>query len=261
MARTGRSRKRPSHGPGSVVGKRTLHRKDDAYAPVDATRVRARSRSPPSRPRAPARRRQPTPAETPATPAASPEVKTSGGLFALEEVERQLRAQREEIEQLRAAVKEQSRLINDLRSRVEDTERLAAGRPAGAAAVRDAAYSAAAGATPDGPQSAAAAGAGGKQGEGLEARVARVEEQAKKTADSGLEAARLDDLLRRHALPLRVVLRAAERARVERTTRPRSATRSRRASACACARASACAAASATSSTGACASRRAPSTT
>src|SRR5215207_7258279 len=58
----------------------------------------------------------------PAAPGTAPEGKTSGGLFALEEVERQLRAQREQIEQLRAAVKEQSRLINDLRSRVEGAE-------------------------------------------------------------------------------------------------------------------------------------------
>jgi hypothetical protein len=118
-------------------------------------------------------------AGSPAPTATTPQGKTSGGLFALEEVERQLRAQREEIEQLRAAVKEQSRLINDLRSRVEETERLATARPSGAAVVRDAAYADAAGAAPAEPQ-AAAAGAGGKQGEGLEARVARVE----KTADA-----------------------------------------------------------------------------
>lgn len=117
-------------------------------------------------------------AERTATPVASPEVKTSGGLFALEEVERQLRAQREELEQLRAAVKEQTRLINDLRSRVEDAERLTAGRPAVAAVVRDAAYSGPDVKTPAEPQ-ATAAGA-----QGLEARVGRVEEQAKKTADT-----------------------------------------------------------------------------
>src|SRR5215208_5105274 len=111
-------------------------------------------------------------------PAPTPEAKTSGGLFALEEVERQLRAQREEIEQLRAAVKEQSRLINDLRSRVEDAEQLAAGRPAGAAVVRDAAYTDTAAPAPAEPQAAAA------NPQGLEARVGRVEEQAKKTADT-----------------------------------------------------------------------------
>ncbi|HEX8146343.1 MAG TPA: putative porin [Pyrinomonadaceae bacterium] len=117
-------------------------------------------------------------AETPPATAAAPQGKTQGSLFALEEVERQLRAQREEIEQLRAAVKEQSRLINDLRSRVEDSERLAAGGRNSQAVVREAAYADAAGAAPAGPQ--AAAGAGAKQGEGLEARVARAE----KTADA-----------------------------------------------------------------------------
>ncbi|MFL6337242.1 MAG: putative porin [Pyrinomonadaceae bacterium] len=120
------------------------------------------------------------PAEQPAAPAAGSQSKTSGGLFALEEVERQLRAQREEIEQLRAAVREQSRLIGELRAHVEETERLAAARPGGGAFVREAAYTDAAGAAaPAGPQ-AAASGAGGKQGEGLEARVTRVE----KTADA-----------------------------------------------------------------------------
>jgi TolA-binding protein len=85
------------------------------------------------------------------SPAASPEptaqagaaaqpVKTTGGLFALEDVRNQLREQREEIEQLRAAVREQSRLIGELRSRVEGAERLAAVGTSGTAAVRDAAY-------------------------------------------------------------------------------------------------------------------------
>jgi TolA-binding protein len=117
-------------------------------------------------------------AEKPATTAT--QVKTSGSLFALEEVERQLRAQREEIEQLRAAVREQSRLINDLRTRVEDSERLAGARPAVAAVVRDAAYSGPATTSAE-PQATAA---GGAQPQGLEARVGRVEEQAKKTADT-----------------------------------------------------------------------------
>jgi hypothetical protein len=114
--------------------------------------------------------------------AAATQARTPGGLFALEEVERQLRAQREEIEQLRAAVREQSRLIDDLRTRVEGAERLAGAGPAGGAVVvRDAAYAAPAAATPAGTQAAAA---GGAQPQGLEARVGRVEEQAKKTADA-----------------------------------------------------------------------------
>jgi hypothetical protein len=121
-------------------------------------------------------------AEMPAAPAAqaSPQAKTSGGLFALEEVERQLRAQREELEQLRAAVREQSRLIGNLRARVEGAERLAAARPAaagGAVAVRDASYSDAPAATAPEPQAAATP-------QGLEARVARAEEQAKKASET-----------------------------------------------------------------------------
>jgi hypothetical protein len=124
-------------------------------------------------------RAQSVAAEETATPAATPEGKTRGSLFALEEVERQLRAQREEIEQLRAAVKEQSRLINDLRVRVEDAERLAAGGRNNLAVVRDATYPGAAAESPAAPQAAGAA-----PPPGLDARVARVEEQAKRTADS-----------------------------------------------------------------------------
>jgi hypothetical protein len=117
-------------------------------------------------------------AERPAAPAATTQGKTSGSLFALEEVERQLRAQREELEQLRAAVREQSRLIGDLRARVEETERLAAARPAGPVVVRDAAYTGPAGTTTAEPQAASA------QPQGLEARVARAEEQAKKASET-----------------------------------------------------------------------------
>ncbi|MBV9923871.1 MAG: putative porin [Acidobacteria bacterium] len=115
----------------------------------------------------------PADAKEPSSPAAARETeKTSGSLFALEEFERQLRAQREEIEQLRAAVREQSRLINDLRSRVESAEQLATGaRPAGVAVVREAAYGGADASANSAPQAAA----GGKPAEGLEARVARAE--------------------------------------------------------------------------------------
>jgi hypothetical protein len=120
-------------------------------------------------------------AERAVTPAAAPQVKTHGSLFALEEVERQLRAQREEIEQLRAAVREQSRLINDLRTRVEDAERLAASRPAGTVALREASYPGPATATSAGPQAGAADPA---QPQTLEGRAARAEDQAKKTADA-----------------------------------------------------------------------------
>jgi Putative porin len=115
-----------------------------------------------------------------AVPATTP--KPAGGLFALEEVERQLREQREEIGQLRAALKEQTRLMAELRSRVEEAERAFAASQARPAVVRDAAYTTdAAGAgttdaavttnaTADAPSSA-----GTGQDSNLEARVARVE--------------------------------------------------------------------------------------
>ena len=103
----------------------------------------------------------------------------SGSLFALDDVQRQLREQRDEIEQLRAAVREQTRLINELRSRVEGAERLAASP--GAAVVRDAAYAPAAA----GAGAAAAQDTPGKDpAQGFEGRVTRVEEQAKKTSET-----------------------------------------------------------------------------
>jgi hypothetical protein len=137
----------------------------------------------------------PEPPAQAATQAAQPP-RTSGGLFALDDVQRQLREQREEIDQLRAAVREQTRLIGELRSRVEGAERLAsappASRPGGAAVVRDAAYA------PGGPEAdanaanvanaagvAAAQDASGKgAAQGLEGRVARAEEQAKKASEA-----------------------------------------------------------------------------
>ena len=114
----------------------------------------------------------------------------ANGLFALDEVQRQLRQQRDEIEQLRAALREQARLLGELRARVEGAEQqqqqqrhaLAAASSPGAALVRDAVYDAA-GAAPRAAWDEAAA-AGAAQGEALEARVARVEEQSKKTTDA-----------------------------------------------------------------------------
>jgi hypothetical protein len=137
-----------------------------------------------------------TPADDPARPArpaaAQPPTtaKPAGGLFALEEVERQLREQREELEQLRAALREQSRLIGELRSRVEDAERATdatASRAGAAAVVREAAYAPpgadanvmnaanAANAAGTGGTGGAQDAAGGNAAQGLEARVARVE--------------------------------------------------------------------------------------
>ena len=132
----------------------------------------------------------PEPSARAGAAAAHPQGKTAGGLFALDDVQRQLREQREEIEQLRAAVREQSRLIGELRSRVEDTERATsavAARTGGAGVVvRDAAYA------PAGPDAnvarVAAAGAqdtpGKAPAQGFEGRVTRAEEQAKRTAEA-----------------------------------------------------------------------------
>jgi TolA-binding protein len=122
-------------------------------------------------------------ANAPRRPEASaqPETKLSGSIFGLEEMRRQLREQRDEINELRAALKEQSRMMADLRSRVERTEQLAnrtpdAARPAGAV-VRDAAYKAnAAGAGLPGGAAAAA------QDSKLEERVEKVEKQSSQAA-------------------------------------------------------------------------------
>ena len=134
----------------------------------------------------------PEPSAHAGTPAAQPD-KLAGSPFAPDDVQRQLREQREEIEQLRAAVREQSRLIGELRSRVENTEQATAAlaaRPGGAGLVRDAAY------TPAGPAAnvanvAGVAGAAGTQdtpgkdaAQGFEGRLTRAEEQAKKTAEA-----------------------------------------------------------------------------
>ena len=96
---------------------------------------------------------------------------------------RQLREQREEMEELRAALKEQTRLMGELRARVEHAEQQAALGPA--AVVREAAYARGAGESggaaraPGGAEGAA----GAAQNSELEKRVARVEEQSKKTGE------------------------------------------------------------------------------
>jgi TolA-binding protein len=112
---------------------------------------------------------------------ATPEAKMRGGLFTIDAMQGQLREQREEIEELRAALKEQSRLIGELRSRVEQTERQVASQQPAPAVVRDAAYT---GAAKDATLSdGAAAASGARQDSKLEARVARVEDQSKKTSE------------------------------------------------------------------------------
>jgi hypothetical protein len=121
----------------------------------------------------------------------------SGGLFGFEEMRRQLREQRDEIDELRAAVREQTRLIGELCTRVERAEQQAS-RQGPTASVRDAAYapgtrdSASAGGASDGSRAtfgeASAAdrtddGAASSQNPELENRVARVEERTKKVEE------------------------------------------------------------------------------
>lgn len=67
--------------------------------------------------------------------------KVSGSLFGFDDMRRQLAEQRGEIEELRSALKEQSRLIGELRSRVEHAEIDASSSShASPAIVRDASY-------------------------------------------------------------------------------------------------------------------------
>ncbi|HYO62873.1 MAG TPA: putative porin [Pyrinomonadaceae bacterium] len=118
--------------------------------------------------------------------------KASTGTDASSEVLRQLREQRDEIERLRLLVEEQTRLMGELRTRVERSERLAA-----AAAARpapgDSRDSSFAGALHDkgdparietaaasAPVSARAKG----QGAGVEERVVKIEEGLKKTSET-----------------------------------------------------------------------------
>jgi TolA-binding protein len=86
---------------------------------------------------------QPEPrAGTEQQPAAGTGANISGNLFGVEELRQQLRQQREEIELLRAALGEQVRALEELRTRVERAEQREAGT-AHSAHIREAAYDAA----------------------------------------------------------------------------------------------------------------------
>jgi hypothetical protein len=121
----------------------------------------------------------PTSAETPAPP------NVGGNLYGLDEVQRQLREQREQIEQMRAAIREQAQLINQLQARVEQAERGRGQGPAGVA-LREAAYvggtrdEAAGAVTLDGTQQTQTPAGDAP----LEERVGRAEAQAKKASEA-----------------------------------------------------------------------------
>ena len=126
------------------------------------------------------------PAATPDAPARSTAtgVGASGSLFGFDEMRQQLREQREQIDELRAAIKEQSRLIGELRARVEHAEQQTARGPA--AVVREADYERGAGEAEGASRAPDGAGvaAGAAQSTEMERRVARVEEQSKKTGEA-----------------------------------------------------------------------------
>jgi hypothetical protein len=102
-------------------------------------------------------------------------------------MQQQLREQRDEIEQLRSALKEQTRLIGELRSRVEATEQqVATAGQVQPAVMRDTAYAPAhADAGDSSRRLGGDSSAGGAAQESkLDERVKRVEEQSKKTSDA-----------------------------------------------------------------------------
>ncbi|MBA3242017.1 MAG: putative porin [Acidobacteria bacterium] len=103
---------------------------------------------------------------------AAPEGFVTGNLFGLDEMQRQLREQREQIEQMRDVLKEQTRLIDELRSRMERAERTQENSGAAPAFMTEAAYA---------NNSPAAARQEGTQ---LDARLASVTEQSKKTSEA-----------------------------------------------------------------------------
>ncbi|HVF57603.1 MAG TPA: putative porin [Pyrinomonadaceae bacterium] len=120
-------------------------------------------------------------------PSATPVVNAaSGNLFGLDEVQRQLREQRAEIERLRATLDEQARAFQELRARIERAEQASAAQQQQPAAVENASYTP--GGAPAGDKTNAARGgeamAGAAQGGQIEERVARAEEAVKKTSEA-----------------------------------------------------------------------------
>lgn len=97
----------------------------------------------------------------------------------MDEVRRQLREQREELERMRSIINEQSGVIEGLRQRVEQTEQRAAVAP-GVIKTGDIALSDSTTRVPAGAQNPTAS----PQAADTNARIARVEEQVKKTSET-----------------------------------------------------------------------------
>lgn len=124
----------------------------------------------------------PAPAvRTPGANAPAPDARQMPDAPPLDDVRKELQEQRAEIERLRAALAEQSKLLNELLVR--------SGRPeAGAATVKDAVYSSSDVATTDTLRRAGSTGqeaaAKNPQTEGTDARVRAIEAQAQKTTET-----------------------------------------------------------------------------
>jgi hypothetical protein len=120
-----------------------------------------------------------------AAPARQGASNKGGGDASLEDVRRQVREQQVEIERLRAAVAEQTRLLSDLLARTQQQQ----GAAAGAAQVREAAYSVdgvpitGALAAPQQQQGGAAA-KNPQTEQPLESRVSALEQQSKKSGET-----------------------------------------------------------------------------
>jgi hypothetical protein len=117
---------------------------------------------------------------------AKAEVKTKADAKSeMEEVQRQLREQQQELERMRALVVQQSGLIESLRQRVEQTEQRTA--RAGVINTSEIAVSDTTARVTNGADSTASAATGQKPQAGettTDARLSRVEEQAKKTSET-----------------------------------------------------------------------------
>jgi hypothetical protein len=130
----------------------------------------------------------PVPPSGEAPAARAPGDRATGAAAELEEIRQQLREQREELERLRAALTEQTRLVIQLRARVGLSEGPVAASASAPHAVTEAAYRAADAAGVEmktGTASGESKGVtSGPQDARLEERVARAEEQLKKTGET-----------------------------------------------------------------------------
>lgn len=112
--------------------------------------------------------------------------KMRGNLFGLDEVQRQLREQGAEIERLRAMLEQQTKLMNELRARVEHAEIAATSQLSSpVASVRNVSYAPGAASVPDdSAQNSPAQTTAKPQANDVDARLTRVEEASKKTAEA-----------------------------------------------------------------------------